>query len=68
MAQQAKNLPAVQEIRVQSLGEEIPWRGKWQPTPVSVPGTSPGQRNLPGYKPKGCKELDTTEHNTDRGH
>ena len=28
-----KNLPAMQETRVQSLGGEIPWRRKWQPTP-----------------------------------
>ena len=28
MAQQAKNLPAVQEMRVQSLGEEDPLEGE----------------------------------------
>ena len=26
----------------------IPWRGKWQPTPVFLPGKSHGQRNLVG--------------------
>ena len=39
----------------------IPWRRKWQPTPVSLPGKSYGQRSLVGYGPRGCKESDTTE-------
>ena len=30
-------------------------------TPVFLPGESLGQRNLAGYSPWGCKELDTTE-------
>ena len=38
-----------------------PWRRKWQPTPVFLPGESHGQRNLVGYSPWGRKELDTTE-------
>ena len=37
------------------------WRRKWQPTPVPLPGKSPGQRSLVGYSPWGCKESDTTE-------
>ena len=42
---------------------KIPWRrGKWQATPVFLPGKSQGQRSLEGYSPWGCKELDTTEH------
>ena len=28
---------------------KIPWKKKWQPTPVSLPGKSPGQRSLAGY-------------------
>ena len=36
-----------------------PWRGKWQPTPVSLPGESHGQRGLESYSPCGCKESDT---------
>ena len=40
---------------------KIPWRRKWQPTPVFLPGESHGQRSLVGYRPQGCKELDTTE-------
>ena len=29
---------------------------KWQPTPVSLPGESHGQRSLVGYRPWGHKE------------
>ena len=38
-----------------------PWRRKWQPTPVFLPGKSHGWRNLAGYSPWGRKESDTTE-------
>ena len=31
------------------------WRRKWQPTPVSLPGKSHGQRILAGYSPWGCR-------------
>ena len=41
-AQVVKNLPAVLETWVQSLGWEIPWRRAWQPIPVFLPGESPG--------------------------
>ena len=34
---------------------KIPWRRKWQPTPVFLPGESHGQRSLAGYSPWGCK-------------
>ena len=34
---------------------KIPWRRKWQPTPVFVPGESHGQRSLAGYSPWGCR-------------
>ena len=37
------------------------WRRKWQPTPVSLPGESHGQRSLVGYSPQGYKESDMTE-------
>ena len=40
---------------------KIPWRRKWQPTPVSLPGESHGQRSLVTYSPWGHKESDTTE-------
>ena len=34
---------------------KIPWRRAWQPTPVFVPGGSPGQMSLAGYSPQGCR-------------
>ena len=39
---------------------KIPWRRKWQSTPVFLPGNSHGQRSLAGYSLWRCKELDTT--------
>ena len=33
---------------------KIPWRRKWQPTPVFLPGKSHRQRSLVGYSPWGC--------------
>ena len=33
----------------------FPWRRKWQPTPVFLPGQSHGQRSLVGYSPWGHK-------------
>ena len=35
----------------------IPWRRKWQPAPVFLPGKSDGQRSLVGYSPQGCKRI-----------
>ena len=43
-----KNLPA--NIFDPRVGK-IPWRMKWQPTPVFLPGKSQGQRSLAGYSP-----------------
>ena len=37
-----------------------PGEGKWQPTPVLLPGESHGGRSLVGYSPWGRKESDTT--------
>ena len=53
VAQMIKNLPAVQETRVQALGQ-VPWRREWQPTPVFPPGELPRQRKM-GYNPWSCK-------------
>ena len=64
VAQSVKNLPAVQETRVQSLGWEDPLEKEWQPTPVSLPGKSHGQRNLVDFSPWGRKESGTTERLT----
>jgi len=40
---------------------KIPWRRKWQPTPVFLPGKSHGQRSLVGYSPWDSKESEVTE-------
>ena len=61
MAQRLKHLPPMQETRFQSLGGKMPWKRKWQSTPVFLPGESPGRRSLVGYSPQGRKESDTTE-------
>ena len=56
MDQAVKNLPAVQETRVQSLRGEDPWSWEWLPTPVCLPGESHGQRSLVGCSLWGRKE------------
>jgi len=48
--------------RVWTLGQEDPWRRKWQPTPIFLPGEFKGQRRLAGYSSLGSQELNTTEH------
>ena len=40
---------------------KISWRGKWQPTPVFLPGESHRLRSLVGYSPPAHTELDTAE-------
>ena len=60
-AQTVNRLPTMQVTQVQSLSQKIPWRRKWQPTSVFLPGKSHGQRSLVGYSPWGCKESYTTE-------
>ena len=43
---------------------KIPWRKKWQPIPVFLPGELHGQRSLVGYSPWACKDSDVTEQLT----
>ena len=40
---------------------KIPWRMKWQPTPVFLPGEFHGQRNLAVYSPWGYKDSNVSE-------
>ena len=53
----------MQETWVRFLGQKdrwvrkIPWRRKWQATPVSFPGKSHRQRNLVGNSPLGHKRV-----------
>ena len=59
-----KGFPGGSEVKVSAcnagdLGSipglgRSPWRRKWQPTPVSFPGKSHGQRSLVGCSPWGC--------------
>ena len=59
-----KNLPAMQETRVPSLGREDSPGGGYGNPPVFLPEESHGQRSLAGYSPWRQKELDTTEQRT----
>ena len=54
VAQLVKNLQW-RRPRFDSWVGKIPWRRKWQPTSVFLPGESHGQRSLAGYRPWGCK-------------
>ena len=57
-----KNPPANagDEGSILGLGRFL-WRGKWQLTPVFLPGESHGQRSLEGYSPWSHKESDTSQ-------
>ena len=44
-----------------SLFTFMPWRRKWQPTPVFLPGESQGRGSLMGCRLWGPTESDTTE-------
>ena len=41
---------------------KIPWRKKWQPTPVVLSGKFHGYITLVSYSPQGHKESDRMEH------
>ena len=43
---------------------KIPWRRKWLPTPVFLPGEPRGQRSLVGCSPWARKQSDATERLT----
>jgi len=58
VAQRLKRLSGMRETWVRSLGSgKIPWRRKWQPTPVLLLGESHGGRSPVGYSPSGPKEF-----------
>ena len=59
MPQLVKNLPAMLETWVQSLGWEDPLKESMA-TPLFLPGEFYGQRSLAGYSQWGCRESDTT--------
>ena len=55
VAQMIKHLPAMQGPGFNPWAGKIPWRRKWQPTLVSLPGKSHGWRSLVGYSPQVAK-------------
>ena len=59
-----KNLPAMQETYLQSLGQEDPLEKGMATTPVFLPGKFHGTKSLVGYSPWGRKELDVTKQLT----
>ena len=56
-----RNLPAVQETQVPSLGRKDPLEKEMVTHSSVLAGKSHGQRSLVGYSPGGCKESDITE-------
>ena len=64
MAQTVKNLPAVQETQVQSLGEEDPLEKRMATHSIILTWEKPWQRSLVVYSPQGGK--DTTEQLTQK--
>ena len=63
----AKNLSAMRETWVQSLGWEGPWRRAWQPTPVLFPGESPWTEEPGGLQLMGSHRVGhdwATKHST----
>ena len=61
VAQMVKNLPAVWETWVQSLGWEDPLEEDMATHSSILAGESHGHRSLVGYSPWGHKELDMTQ-------
>ena len=59
-----KNLPAnagdLRDTGFDPWVRKIPWRRKWQPIPVFLPGESHGQRSWVGYSQR-VAESDMTE-------
>ena len=60
VAQMVKNLPAMQETQVQSLGWADPLEKGMATHSSILAGEFRGQRSLAGYSQWGGKELDTT--------
>ena len=52
-----KNLPAMRGPRFDPWVRKIPWRRKWLPTPVFLPGEFLGQRTLVDYKSMGSQRV-----------
>ena len=61
-----KNLPAMKESQVPSLGQEDPLEDEWPPTPVFLPGKPHGQKSLAGTVHGVAKESNTSEQPSSR--
>ena len=61
MAQMVKNLPAMQETQVGSLGQEDPLEKEMATHSSILAWRILGQKSLVGYSPWGCKESDIIE-------
>ena len=61
VAQTVKNLPEMQEIQVQSLGQEDPLEKGMATHPSILAWKFHGQRSLAGYCPWAHKESDKAE-------
>ena len=48
VAQTVKSLPVIRETMFDAWVQKIPWRREWQPTSISLPEESQGQRSLVG--------------------
>ena len=59
-----KNLPAMQETQVQSLGQKDPLEKGMATHSSILAWKSNGQRSLAGYSPWDHKESDSTEQRT----
>jgi len=61
MAQMVKNLPVIEKTLVRSLGWEDTLEKGMATHSSILAWRVPGQSNLRGYSPSGCKELDMAE-------
>ena len=59
VAQMLKNSPTIQETEFNPWIGKIPWRRKWQPTPLFLFEKSHGQKNLESYGFKKLQRVDT---------
>ena len=57
VAQRVKHLPVMQDTGFNPRVGKIPWRRKWQPTPILLLGKFHGLRSLVGYSPWGSQRV-----------
>ena len=62
-----KNLPVLQEIQIQPLGQEDPLEKETASHSSFFARESQGQRSLAGYSPWNHKESDMAEHSLNAG-